>query len=80
MRLDKILDSLASDDQVMVRRRIASSLHEVAILLGKNGLFFLKETFVNLLNDSDLEVCSALFKNVDATLTEFASDEGSRQV
>ncbi|KAJ3078824.1 Serine/threonine-protein phosphatase 4 regulatory subunit 4, partial [Quaeritorhiza haematococci] len=79
LKLDRVLDSLVSDDCKEVRRRIAAGFHEVASILGRSSYSILLPFFQKLLGDSDVEIFLTLFKNVKHTLKAFASDDNSRR-
>jgi len=62
------LTALAQDDQPIVRRCIAASLHEVAKVLSKDEVYLIQPVFTNLLQDKDVEVLGALMNNLSIIL------------
>ncbi|KAK0553908.1 hypothetical protein OC846_002305 [Tilletia horrida] len=68
-RLQPLHTKLASDDAVKVRRSLASSLHEIAKLIGsENTQAHLLPLFDRFLQDHENEIKTAVLENVDVFL------------
>ncbi|KAJ3295474.1 Serine/threonine-protein phosphatase 4 regulatory subunit 4, partial [Borealophlyctis nickersoniae] len=74
-KLYRTFDSLATDECVAVRRRIAGGFHEVAAILAPNmnACLQIKPIFVKLLSDTEVEVFHASVKNTDQILGVFTA-------
>ncbi|KAJ2996963.1 Serine/threonine-protein phosphatase 4 regulatory subunit 4 [Globomyces sp. JEL0801] len=77
--LDKILESFVLEDNPVILESIASSLHEVAILLGKLSFRYLKDALLKLLNNPHESVMLKLFQGLNDTLKSFIMDESIKK-
>ncbi|KAJ3065077.1 Serine/threonine-protein phosphatase 4 regulatory subunit 4, partial [Podochytrium sp. JEL0797] len=78
-KLDQVLSHLSMDIVIEVKRRLACGFHEVVELLDKQSQFLLRNIFLRLLSDSEVDVYEPLFANLNLILRGFALDESGRK-
>ncbi|ORY52094.1 ARM repeat-containing protein [Rhizoclosmatium globosum] len=78
-KLDQALSHLSMDQVIEVKRRIACGFHEVVELLDKQSQYLLRNIFLRLLSDQEVDVYEPLFKNLNTILRGFALDESGRK-
>eukprot|EP01012_Entosiphon_sulcatum_P067051 TRINITY_DN9655_c0_g1_i1.p1 TRINITY_DN9655_c0_g1~~TRINITY_DN9655_c0_g1_i1.p1 ORF type:complete len:909 (+),score=100.98 TRINITY_DN9655_c0_g1_i1:34-2727(+) len=69
--LHSTLRSLVEDTNVAVRRIVAAGFHEVCSSAGERAASLLREPFLQLARDGNLEVQSALFANLASSIRFF---------
>ncbi|KAI8916344.1 armadillo-type protein [Gorgonomyces haynaldii] len=75
LKLEKLLDLMATHESPTVRRKIAAGFHELAALLKTHSFKALKETYVKILRSNDEQSLMYIFGNFETLLKHFVSDE-----
>ncbi|KAJ3104653.1 Serine/threonine-protein phosphatase 4 regulatory subunit 4, partial [Physocladia obscura] len=78
-KLDQALSHLSLDQCVEVKRRLTCGFHEIVEILDRQSQYLLRNLFLRLLSDSDIDVYEPLFKNIGIILKGFALDESGRK-
>ncbi|KAI9333692.1 armadillo-type protein [Obelidium mucronatum] len=78
-KLDQAMSHLSMDQVIEVKRRLTCGFHEVVEILDKKSQYYLRNIFLRLLSDSEVDVYEPLFKNLNVILKGFALDESGRK-
>ncbi|KAI8612160.1 armadillo-type protein [Chytriomyces sp. MP71] len=79
LKLDQLLSHLSMDQSIDVKRRITCGFHEIVEILDRQSQYLLRNVFIRMLTDSEVDVYEPLFKNLNLILKGFALDESARR-
>ncbi|TPX36529.1 hypothetical protein SmJEL517_g01370 [Synchytrium microbalum] len=77
--LERIIEDLAEDSSVQVRKRIAAGIKEVAIVLGDRAFTWLRAAVSSLVGEQDITVFQCFVKSLDTILEQFSFDEDAKR-